>query len=419
MLIKNGKLRQGEKFEALDVRITDGIISEIGIDLETLDNEEVIDATNWNLVPSFQDVHVHLREPGFEYKETIKVGAKSCAKGGYTTICTMPNLNPVPDSLENLQKQLDIIKRDACIEVIPFGSITCGERGKELSDMDAMSSYVVGFSDDGKGVQSKEMMIEAMNKAKSLGKILSLHCEDEELVRGGYVHEGEFSKENGYRGICSESEWGPIKREIGLIRETGCPIHICHISTKESVELIREAKKEGLPITCEVTPHHLLMEDTDVLNEGNFKMNPPVRSHEDRMALIKGLLDGTIDTIATDHAPHASCDKDKGLEKSAFGIIGIENAFELLYTNLVKTNIIPLNVLLDKLSNGYSLLEGKAPHAIKVGEKANLCAIDLEAKETITPDSLVSTSKNTPFLNEEVFGLVMLTIYQGVVVYQR
>lgn len=419
MLIKNGKLRQGEKFETLDVRITNGIISEIGVGLECKDNEDIIDASNWIVVPSFQDVHVHLREPGFEHKETIKVGANSCAKGGYTTICTMPNLNPVPDNLGNLQKQLDIIAKDACIEIIPFGSITCGEKGQVLSDMEAMSPYVIGYSDDGKGVQNKDRMLEAMHKAKSLGKILSLHCEDEELVRGGYVHEGEFSLKNGYKGICSESEWGPIQREIGLIRETGCPIHICHISTKESVELIRNAKKEGLPITCEVTPHHLLLEDSDVLDEGNFKMNPPVRSHKDRMALIEGLLDGTIDTIATDHAPHAAHEKDKGLEKSAFGIIGIENAFELLYTKLVKTNVIPLNVLLDKLSNGYSLLNKEAPHTIKVGEKANLCAIDLEAKETITLDSLVSTSKNTPFLNEEVNGLVMLTIYQGNIVYQR
>lgn len=419
MIIKGGQVWQNETFSQIDIRISEGMISEIGENLEVKDNEECLEVRGNLIVPGFQDVHVHLREPGFEYKETIGVGSMAAAKGGYTTICTMPNLNPVPDCLESLQIQLESIKKNACIEVLPFGAITVGEKGQVLSDMQTMNPYVVGYSDDGKGVQNEAMMRQAMCQAKVLNQTLSLHCEDEALVRGGYVHEGEFSRKHGYKGICSESEYGMIAREIELIRETKCPIHICHISAKESVELIAKAKREGLPITCEVTPHHLLLEDSDVLNEGNFKMNPPVRSHEDREALIKGLIDGTIDTIATDHAPHSEEEKSRGLEKSAFGIIGIENAFSLLYTKLVKTGIISLSLLIEKLTNGYSVLTRTPKATIQVGSKANLCILDLEDKEIITKENLVSTSKNTPFLNSEVYGLTKYTIYQGKVVYNR
>ena len=295
--------------------------------------------------PGFCDVHVHFREPGFSYKETILSGSKCAARGGYTAVCTMPNLNPAPDTAEHLHQQLQIIEKDACIHVYPYGTITMGQKGQELSEMEAMAPNVCGFSDDGRGVQSDDMMLAAMKKAKSLGKMIVAHCEVNELLRGGYIHDGDYAKDHGHRGICSESEWAQIKRDLELVRQTGCSYHVCHISTKESVELIRQAKAEGLDVTCETGPHYLVLDDSDLQEDGRFKMNPPLRGKEDREALVQGILDGTIDMIATDHAPHSAEEKSKGLAGSAFGIVGLETAFSTLYTHLVKPGILSMEQL--------------------------------------------------------------------------
>ena len=293
-------------------------------------------SNKYSIFPGFCDVHVHFREPGFSYKETIKTGSMAAARGGYTAVCTMPNLNPVPDTLEHLNEQLKIIKKDSIINIYPFASITINQEGEELSNMKEMAEKTLGFSDDGKGIQNEELMKKAMERAKSLGKIIVAHCEDNSLLNGGYIHEGGYAKEHNHKGICSESEWKAIERDLRLAKETGCAYHVCHISCKESVDLIGKAKKEGVDVTCETAPHYLVLDDNDLQEDGRFKMNPPIRSKEDRLALIKGLQDGTIDMIATDHAPHSNEEKSKGLEKSAFGIVGIETAFSVLYTKLVK-----------------------------------------------------------------------------------
>ena len=294
------------------------------------------DFNNVYVLPAFCDVHVHFREPGFFYKETIKTGSRAAARGGYTDVCTMPNLTPVSDSVENIEKQLDIIKKDAAIRVHPYAAITIGERGETLTDMEALSPYCIAFSDDGRGVQSEAMMRSAMKKAKSLAKIIAAHCEDNSLLCGGYIHKGEYARLHGHRGICSESEWKPIERDLRLAKETGCKYHVCHISCKESTELIRKAKADGVDVTCETAPHYLVFNDMDLQESGNFKMNPPIRSEEDRQALIAGLQDGTIDMISTDHAPHSAEEKSRGLEKSLMGVVGLETAFPVLYTKLVK-----------------------------------------------------------------------------------
>ena len=309
----------------------------------------VSDFNNLFVFPAFCDVHVHLREPGFSYKETVFTGTSACAKGGYGDVCAMPNLNPVPDSAENLQTQLDIIKKDAVINVHPYCAITVGQKGERLVPFDELK-HAFAFSDDGRGVQSEDLMRKAMMKAKSLGKTIVAHCEDNSLLHGGYIHAGEYAKLHGHKGICSESEWGPIKRDLALAKQTGCRYHVCHISTKESVELIRSAKKDGIDVTCETAPHYLVFNDMDLKEDGKWKMNPPIRSEEDRLALIKGIKDGTIDMIATDHAPHSLEEKSKGLEKSAFGIVGIETAFAVMYTHLVKTGIIPLEKLIELMA---------------------------------------------------------------------
>ncbi len=363
-----------------------------------------ISSDRYFIFPGFVDVHVHLREPGFFYKETIKTGTEASAHGGYTAVCSMPNLNPVPDSVENLALQLDAIKKDAVIDVYPYGSITVGEKGEQLSDLDGMAKDVIAFSDDGRGVQNVEMMKAAMLKAKALGKMIVAHCEDNSLLFGGYIHDGDYAKKNGHKGICSESEWGPIKRDTELIKETGCPYHVCHISTKESVELIRKAKAEGVDITCETGPHYLLMNDSMLKDEGRFKMNPPIRSEEDRVALIEGIKDGTIDMIATDHAPHSTEEKSKGLKDSAMGIVGIETAFQLLYTNLVKTGVISLEKLIELMS-----INPRKRFGIPLKE-SDFCVWNLEAEETINPDNFLSKGRSTPFENQKVNGRCVLTV---------
>ena len=362
--------------------------------------------------PGFCDVHVHFREPGFSYKETILSGSKSAARGGYTAVCTMPNLKPAPDTLEHLQQQLQIIENDACIHVYPYGTITIGEQGQALSEMDAMAPYVCGYSDDGRGVQSDEMMLAAMKKAKSLGKMIVAHCEVNELLRGGYIHDGNYAKAHGHRGICSESEWAQIKRDLELVRQTGCSYHVCHISTKESVELIRQAKAEGLDVTCETGPHYLVLDDSDLQEDGRFKMNPPLRSKEDREALVQGILDGTIDMIATDHAPHSAEEKSKGLEGSAFGIVGLETAFSTLYTHLVKPGILPIEQLTKLLCDNPRKRFG-----IPMGLDFSLWALD--KTYTVDPKEFLSMGKATPFTGSELYGRCVLTVCDGNIVWQE
>ena len=411
-ILKNARVYQNGSLVAADVSVCGGRVVSINRDVEPTPGASVIDFNNCVVFPGFVDVHVHLRQPGFFYKETIATGTKASAHGGYTLVCSMPNLNPVPDSFEHLKEQLDIIEKDAVIKVVPYGSITKNQEGKELSDMKDMASFVIGFSDDGKGVQTDEMMKEAMLLAKSLDKPIVAHCEVNSLLFGGYIHDGEYAKLHGHRGISSESEWAQIKRDIELIRETGCKYHVCHISTKESVELIRNAKKEGLDITCETGPHYLVFNDMDLKEEGRFKMNPPIRSEEDRLALIEGIKDGTIDMIATDHAPHSAEEKSKGLEKSLMGVVGIETAFPVMYTHFVKTGIITLEKLIDLLSNN-----ARKRFNLDIGE--DFCVWDLSEKYEIDPKDFLSMGKATPFEKMEVYGKCKLTVCNGKIAYKE
>ena len=364
-------------------------------------------------LPGFCDVHVHLREPGFSYKETIRTGSQAAARGGYTAVCTMPNLNPVPDCLEHLKVQQDIIDADAVIHVYPYAAITVKEEGKELADMEALADHVIAFSDDGHGVQSDEMMEEAMKRAKKLNKLIVAHCEDNRLLKGGYIHDGRYAKEHGHRGICSESEWGQIARDLGLAEKTGCAYHVCHISTKESVEVIRQAKARGVDVTCETAPHYLLLCEDDLQEDGWWKMNPPLRSKEDHDALIEGIKDGTIDVIATDHAPHSEEEKSRGLEKSAFGIVGIETAFPLLYTYLVETGVITMERLMELL-----VYKPRERFNIPLGEE-DYSVWDLEAETVIDPKDFLSKGKATPFAGWKVNGICRKTVMNGITVYEE
>lgn len=366
---------------------------------------------NYIIVPGLCDVHVHFREPGFSYKETIASGSAAAAHGGYTTVCTMPNLEPVPDSAEHLQVQLDAIERGAAIRVLPYGAITVGEKGEKLADMEAMSDKVCAFSDDGKGVQNDEMMREAMTAAKRLGKIIAAHCEDNSLLFGGYIHDGEYARMHGHRGISSASEYKQIERDLRLAEETGCAYHVCHISTKESVELIRQAKAHGVNVTCETAPHYLVLCDEDMQEDGRFKMNPPLRSREDKQALIEGIKDGTIDMIATDHAPHSAEEKGRGLEKSLMGIVGLETAFPVLYTELVTKNIITLDRLVELMS-----FKPKERFGIDTGCDFAVFGIDEPYKTD--PNEFLSMGRATPFAGREVFGRCLLTVHNEKVVYK-
>ncbi|MEE0808293.1 MAG: dihydroorotase [Acutalibacteraceae bacterium] len=364
------------------------------------------------ILPGFCDVHVHFREPGFSYKETILSGSKASAHGGYTAVCTMPNLNPVPDSKENLDLQLDIIKRDSVINVYPYGSITVGQKGEQLSDMYAISNDVVAFSDDGRGVQSTNLMEQAMLVAKDLGKIIVAHCEVNELLHGGYIHDGIYAKNNNHKGICSESEYAQIARDIELVKKTGCAYHVCHVSAKESVELIRNAKAQGVNITCETAPHYLVLDENDLQEHGRFKMNPPLRSTEDKKALIEGIIDGTVDMIATDHAPHSAEEKSKGLEKSAFCITGIETAFPVLYTHLVRNNIITLEKLMELL-----VYNPRKRFGIPLGTDFSIW--DLNKEFTVNSNDFISLGKATPFEGDRLFGECIKTVCNGNVVYSK
>jgi dihydroorotase len=378
------------------------------LDIEAL---SCFNSPEYTVFPGFCDVHVHFREPGFSYKETMATGSLASARGGYTDVCTMPNLNPVPDSVESLKLQLDIIRKDAVIGVHPYGAITVGEKGERLSDLEGMAKDVIAFSDDGRGVQDDGMMREAMERAKALGKMIVAHCEVNELLRGGYIHDGEYAKAHGHRGICSESEWRQIERDLKLVKDIGCAYHVCHISTKESVELIRAAKADGVNVTCETGPHYLILTDMDLQEDGRFKMNPPLRSEADRKALVEGIVDGTIDMIATDHAPHSAEEKSRGLEKSAFGIVGIETAFPLMNTFIVRENIISMDKLVDLLvynpRERFGLPDGDAFSVWKLDEKYN-----------IDPKEFVSMGKATPFTGTEVYGKCYATVCGGKVVYK-
>ena len=416
-LIKSAQVYIDNSFSAVDLFIDGGNIVSIGQNLTPFD-ATVISANGLTIFPGFSDVHVHLREPGFSYKETVSSGTLAAAKGGYTSVCTMPNLKPCPDSVEHLNEQLEIIKRDAKVHVYPFGTITVGENGQTLSDMEGMAENVIGFSDDGRGVQSEEMMLSAMKKAKELNKIISAHCEDNNLLFGGYIHDGEYAKLHGHKGICSESEWGPIKRDIELVKISGCKYHVCHISTKESVELIRKAKADGVDITCETGPHYLTMNDSMLKEDGRFKMNPPIRSEEDRLALIEGIKDGTIDVIATDHAPHSADEKAKGLEKSAMGVVGLETAFAVSYTKLVKTGIITLEKLIELLNTNATKRFGIGS-PIKVGAPADFTIFNLNEKFTVKKEDFVSMGKASPFENEELYGRCKMTFVNGQIVYKE
>ena len=388
--------------------ITKGCVFSDGCDGDGI----CVDLSKYAILPGFADVHVHLREPGFSYKETIASGTYACARGGYTQVCSMPNLNPVPDSMENLKLQLDIIEKDACIAVKPYGSITVGEKGEVLADLDAMAPYVCGFSDDGRGVADGNLMRTAMEKAKALGKMIVAHCEDMTLVNGGYIHDGAYAKAHGHKGICSASEYAPIARDLKLVEEIGVRYHVCHISTKESVELIRKAKAEGVDVTCETGPHYLTMDDSMLEENGRFKMNPPLRSKEDREALVAGILDGTIDMIATDHAPHSAEEKAKGLEKSAFGVVGIETALPILYTYLVKPGILTLEKLVELL-----VINPRERFGIELG--CDFSVWDLNEEYTVDPAEFASMGKATPFEGWTVNGRCLATICDGKVVYRK
>ena len=390
------------------------ILRNVSLDIPSTDGngDSAISMDHCFLLPGFVDVHVHLREPGFCYKETIATGSKACARGGYSVVCAMPNLNPVADSVEHLELELDAIRKDAVINVLPYGAITVGQMGEELADLDGMAPNVVAFSDDGHGVQSEDMMRRGMLECKRLGKVLVAHCEDNSLLHGGYIHDGAYAKAHGHRGICSESEWGPIARDCRLAEETGCSYHVCHVSTKESVEVIRQAKARGVDVTCETAPHYILLCENDLQEDGRFKMNPPLRSEEDRQAILEGILDGTIDMIATDHAPHSAEEKSRGLEKSSMGIVGIETAFPLLYTHLVKTGILSLEKLME-------LMVENPRKRFNIPASKDFSVWDLEKEYVIDPEQFCSKGRATPFEGWKVFGENQMTIVGGKIVWQK
>lgn len=416
-LLAGGNVYLNGGFQKADVSVAQGRIVSISPSLSR-EGQSVVEVNDLFLVPGFVDVHVHLREPGFSYKETISTGAAAAAAGGYTAVCAMPNLNPVPDSAAALDIQLDAIARGASIHVYPYGSITAGEQGQFLADLDGLASNVAGFSDDGRGVQSREMMRAAMERAKALDKPIVAHCEDETLLAKGWsVHDGAFAKAHGLIGNDPASEWRQMERDIELVRQTGCRYHVCHVSTRQSVALIRRAKAEGLPVTCETAPHYLVLTDADLQDDGRFRMNPPIRSREDRDALLAGLLDGTVDCIATDHAPHAAEEKAKGLQGSLNGIVGLETAFPVLYTALVETGAVPLERLLDALCVRPRQIFSLPGGGIAEGAPADLTVLDLNRPHMIDSRAFRSMGRATPFDGWQVSAAVAATICNGNLVY--
>ena len=415
-LLKNGHIFTENGFEQRSIFVIDNRLSFSHSDTY----DERIDCDSFYIIPGLVDVHVHLREPGFFYKESIKTGTMAAARGGYSAVCAMPNLDPPPSTAANLQKQLDIIKNDAVIDVYPYGTITKEQTGcGVLSDMEDMKDKVIAYSDDGKGVQAGALMEEAMRKAKELDKIIAAHCEDETLLRGGYIHDGNYAARHGHKGICSESEWGQVKRDIALCKKTGVRYHACHISTKETVELIRQAKKDGVKITCETAPHYLVFSDEDLQEDGRFKMNPPIRSARDKAALIRGLQDGVIDMIATDHAPHSIEEKSKGLVGSAFGIVGLETAFPVLYTKLVRTGKLTLETLIHRMAIAPRQIFGIHGGYLAEGQRADLAILNLDDTYRVEPETFLSKGRSTPFAGMEVAGRIEATFAGGVCAYRR
>ena len=417
-VFKNAKVFVGNSFSDVDVKVNGGTVSICDSATVYPDGISVIDCAGKFIFPGFADVHVHLREPGFFYKESIETGTMSAARGGFTDVCSMPNLDPVPDNLEHLEAQLDIIRRDARVNVYPYGSITVGRNGNNLADLSSLADKVVAFSDDGSGVQSDEMMRQAMLEAKRLDKIIAAHCEVNELLRGGYIHDGKYAAAHGHKGICSESEWQQIARDIELAAETGCKYHVCHISCKESVDIIRKAKKAGVDITCETAPHYLVFCDEDLQEDGRFKMNPPLRSREDMEALIEGIVDGTIDMIATDHAPHSAEEKNRGLKDSAMGIVGLETAFAACYTRLVKRGIISLEKLIEIMhtnpANRFNI-----GHDLFDGAGADFTVFDLEKCYIVDGDEFLTKGRATPFIGKELYGRCIMTVCGGEIVWEE
>ena len=417
-VLKNANIYTKNGFEYGTLVIENGIVSDTFSGGFVPDDAIIFDLNGSFIFPGFADVHVHLREPGFSYKETIASGTAAAARGGYTDVCSMPNLKPAPDSAENLKIQLDIIERDAAIRVHPYATITKGQMGEELSDMEAMPE-AVAFSDDGRGVQADGVMEAAMYKAKSLGKMIVAHCEVNELLRGGYIHDGQYAAAHGHKGICSESEWVQIARDIELVKKTGCPYHVCHISTKESVDIIRQAKAEGVDITCETGPHYLILCDEDLMEDARFKMNPPLRARSDMEALVEGIKDGTIDMLATDHAPHSAEEKGRGLEKSLMGVVGLETAFAEMYTHLVKTGVITLEKLVEIMYENPCRRFGLGrEHGIEKGQVANLTVFDVSCEYTVCPDDFATMGRATPFMGDKVYGKCLLTVCDGNVAYK-
>ena len=413
-IIRNGSILVAER---KDIAIVDGRIAELSESIATTPNDTIIDAEGLIVAPAFVDVHVHLREPGFGYKERIATGTAAAARGGYTTVCPMPNLNPVPDSVENLKVEQEIIDRDAKIEVLPYAAITIGRKGEELVDVASLHDKVCAFSDDGSGVQIDGMMERAMREAVKFDSLIAAHCEVEELLKGGYIHDGEYARQHGHKGICSESEWEQVRRDIEIAERIGCRYHVCHISTKETVELVRQAKRRGVKVTCETGPHYLIFTDMDLEEDARWKMNPPIRSAEDRAALIEGIKDGTIDMIATDHAPHSIEEKSKGLKDSAMGIVGLETAFAALNTHLVNKGIITLQRLVELMSinpRKVFRIEG----GINPGDRADIVLLDLDKEWTVDSSKFYSQGKVTMFDGRELKGDIRMTIHRGNVVYE-
>ena len=377
-----------------------------------------LDISSFVVLPGFVDVHVHLREPGFSYKETISSGTLAAAHGGYSRVCAMPNLDPAPDSLQTLAPQLERIRTDAVIDVTPYGAITAHRGGRELADMEQLAPYVAGFSDDGSGVQDADVMRAAMRKAASLGKLIAAHCEDSTLLHGGYIHDGAYARAHGHRGICSESEWGQIARDVKLAEETGCAYHVCHVSTKESVEVIRAAKRRGVNVTCETAPHYLAFTQDDLQEDGRFKMNPPLRDQADQDALIEGLLDGTIDMLVTDHAPHSHEEKAKGLEKSAMGVVGLEMSFAASYTHLVKKGILPLEKLVELMHTSPMRRFGCGTE-LAIGQPADLTVFNLSESYVVEPEQFLSMGRATPFAGVTLTGVCKMTMIDGKIVWKE
>ena len=412
-LLQNAQiLSSGGVFRAADVLLSGGRIVSIGDRISCPADAVSIDLHKAVLFPGFVDVHVHLREPGFSYKETIRTGTLAAAHGGFAHVAAMPNLDPVPDCAAALAVQRAIIEKDALVHVHPYGAISVGEKGERLADLDGLAPGVIAFSDDGRGVQSESLMREAMMQCRRLGKILAAHCEDNSLLHGGYIHDGAYARAHGHRGICSESEWGPIARDLKLAEQTGCAYHVCHVSTKESVALIRAAKRRGVDVTCETAPHYLTFTDEDLQEDGRFKMNPPLRAREDRDALIEGLLDGTIDMLVTDHAPHSREEKARGLEKSAMGVVGLETSFAASYTALVQTGILPLGKLVD-LMHGAPMRRFGCGTELAEGQPADLTAFDLTKTYTVDPETFLTMGRATPFAGRALTGVCKLTMIGG------